>query len=104
MTHWVTHNKRMCCVNGHGYSHPKQGGMSLFFGDKGALTIGMACHKCKPTTYAFGVLYTVEPFPLTYWYACPDQEAFTLVRKWDGEDVPLEAILKYLCERKPRAA
>jgi hypothetical protein len=102
MTHWVTHPARMTCINGHGYSHPKNSGMSLFFGDKGVLTLATACHQCHPATYAYGVIYSVRPIPLAFWYACPDKEAFTLVQKMDGDDVPLEDILKYLCEKAPR--
>jgi hypothetical protein len=100
--HWVTHPKAMQCINGHHYSHPRQGGMSLFFGDKGVLTMALACHKCTPATYAYGAIYNVAPIPLCFWYACPDKEAFTLVQKMDGDDVPLEDILKYLCEKAPR--
>ncbi len=104
MSHWACHPSSMQCINGHKYSSPKQANMSLFFGDRGALTLALACHRCLPVTYAFGILYTVKPIPMCYFYSCPDQEAFTLVQKMDDEEVPLDRILAYLNESPPRAA
>ena len=102
--HWVTHPRSMQCANGHAYSHPKQGGMSLYFGDKGVLTLAMVCHRCQPATYCFGVIYNVQPIPLTFFYSCADKETFSLVQRMDADDTPLESIVRYLNEPIPRSA
>lgn len=104
MTHWVTHPSHMQCVNGHFYSHPRNSGMSLYFGDKGVLTLAMACHKCQPATYAFGVVYAVKPIPLSFWYECETKAVFDQVQKMDDDEVPLEQILAFLNVKHPRVA
>ncbi len=75
--------------------------MSLFFGDKGVLTMAMACHRCQPASYCFIVVYSVKPIPLAFCYECEDKEAFTLVQKMDEDETPLEQILSYLNARSP---
>src|SRR5690242_1549448 len=104
MSHWVTHPSSLQCTNGHKYSHPKNSGMSLFFGDKGVLTMSLVCHRCQPTTYSFCVVYAVKPIPLAFCYACPDKQSFDTLQRMDEEEVPLEKMLEYLNVKTGRAA
>jgi hypothetical protein len=102
--HWVTHPKNLQCVNGHCYSHPKNSGMSLYFGDKGVLTMSLVCHRCQPATYCFCVVYAVKPIPLAFCYGVEDKTAFSELQRMDEQEVPLEKMLEYLGVNTRRVA
>ena len=94
--HWRTHPKAWRCQHGHGYSHPKEGRMSLFLGGSSVLITFMCCHQCQPRSFQIGAIYNVKPDPMAFWYSVPSQQIFDELRVMDDEGIPLADMLDYL--------